>query len=370
MDKKMFKSIMLLITFTIFIAAAVMKIDYVIIGLKSIFRIMTPLFIGMAIAFILSKPYDFFFSLYNHWLSDKKMVKFQKPLAMLTVYILFIGIVNAIVAFIIPQFSDSVKLLLENIGDYSKNIELYATRISNYMKIEHIDINTINTTIEQLPEFVSTFFSGLLPKIFDFTTSFVRALVNILIGLILSVYILADKTKLKRQSSKIIRAYVEKRKADRIIHIASITSETFSRFVVGQFTEAFILGSLCFIGMLIFNFDYPVLISVMIGVTSLIPVVGAIIGLIPSLFILLMIDPMQAVWFLVFLIILQQIEGNLIYPKVVGESIGLPALWVLSAIIIGGGLFGILGMLLGVPAVSVMYQLLKKDVKAKLNNNN
>lgn len=366
MDKKVFRSILLLITYSILLAVLMIKIELVFVALKQLMRILTPLFIGIAIAFILSRPYNLFFVLFETKIKNEKLKKFAKPLAMVTVYFIFIGIINAIVAFIIPQFSDSVSLLTSNIGDYSKNIETYATRVTEYLKLDHINITTINTAIEKLPESVSNFATGLLPRIFDFTTGFVRALINIIVGLILSIYLLADKARLKRQISQIIKAYMEKKQAERILHIASITGETFSNFVAGQLTEAVILGTLCFIGMVIFKFDYPILISVMIGVTSLIPVVGAIIGLIPSLFILLMIEPMQALWFLIFLIILQQLEGNIIYPKVVGESIGLPALWVLLAIIIGGGLFGILGMLLGVPTASVLYQLLRKDVYTKI----
>lgn len=367
MDKKIFRSILLLITYSILLAVVMIKIELVFGGLKHLISILTPLLIGIAIAFVLNGPYNFIFTLYGKWIKKENLKKFAKPLALASVYFLFIGVINAIVAFIIPQFSDSVKLLYTNIGDYSKNIEAYAIRIGEYLNLDNINITTINTAIEKLPESVSTFATGLLPRIFNFTTGFVRALVNIIIGLILSIYLLADKARLKRQISQIIKAYLEKRRADRIIHIASITGHTFSGFVAGQLTEAVILGTLCFIGMLVFKFDYPILISVIIGITSLIPVVGAIIGLIPSLFILLMIDPMQALWFLLFLIVLQQLEGNIIYPKVVGESIGLPALWVLLAIIIGGGLFGILGMLLGVPTVSVLYQLLRKDVYTKLN---
>lgn len=369
MDKKVFKSIVLLITYSIILTAIIMKIELVLVILSNFMLILSPLFIGVAIAFILSKPYNFFFNLYSKLFKKGNVKKLSKPLAMVTVYVIFIGVINAIVAFIIPQFSDSVRMLYNNIGDYSSNIETYVIRVAEYLKLENINFSTINDTIQKLPESVSNFASGLLPRIFDFTTSFVRALVNIIIGLILSIYLLADKNRLKRQASQLLMAYLEKRRATKIIHIAEITGNTFSKFVAGQLTESVILGTLCFIGMIIFKFDYPILISVMIGVTSLIPVVGAIIGLIPSLFILLMIDPMQAVWFFVFLIILQQLEGNLIYPKVVGESIGLPALWVLLAIIIGGGLFGILGMLLGVPTVSVIYQLLKKDVYSKLNEN-
>lgn len=369
MNKKMIKSLLLLITYCVLLLVIIVKIDVVIGAIGKGIHMLTPIFIGIAIAFVLNRPYNFFLVQYSKVFKKKKLAKMPRPLALATVYILFIGIIAGILTFIIPQLSDSIKLLYVNMGDYSRNLEALALRIADYFQLSNIDLSSLDATIEKLPEVATGLVTGLMPRIFDFTTGFVTSTINIIIGFILSVYLIADKSRLKRQATHILHAYLPIKLATRITKVTRLSSETFTRFVSGQMTEAIILGVLCFIGMLIFGFEYPILISFIIGITSLIPVVGSIIGLIPSLFILLMIEPLHAVWFLVFILLLQQLEGNFIYPKVVGGSIGLPPLFVLLAIIVGGGLFGVLGMLLGVPTLSVFYQLIKEDVNTRLKEN-
>lgn len=366
MNKKTFKGIMLLITYFILLVAIVVKIDMVLNFFSKILFIFTPLFIGIAIAFILCRPYEFFFRNYNKLFNKGKLKKLSKPLAILTSYAIFLGIIIGIIIFIIPQLSDSIKLLYSNLGEFGNIIESFILRMNNYFKIDNLDLSRFDATIEKIPDFIGGFLSGLMPRIFDVSMSFVTMLINIILGLVLSVYLLADKGRLKRQFKDILRAYIPTRFEHKVLKVARVTNDIFTRFVYGQMTEALILGTLCFTGMLIFGFDYPILISIIIAVSSLIPVVGPIIGLLPALFILLMVDPMQSLWFLVFIIVLQQIEGDFIYPKVVGDSIGLPALWVLVAIVVGGGLFGVLGILLGVPILSVIYRLLKEDVNARI----
>lgn len=370
MNKKIMKSSMFLITYLIILLVAIVKIDIIIGLLTLMIKVLMPLFIGGAIAFVLNRPYKYFIEKYGHiFKNKKKLTKAIKPLALTTVYILFISIIFGVLAFVIPQVSESIQLLYGNMGEYGRNLEAFALKASDYLKLDTLDLSKLDETINKLPEVAGGLISGLMPRVFDFTSDLITIVINIVIGFVLSIYILADKVRLKRQFSSMLHVYFPIKFAQRTLEVTRLTSETFTKFVTGQFTEALILGTLCFIGMLIFGFDYSILISVIIGITSLIPIVGAIIGLVPALFILLMIEPAQAMWFFVFIIILQQLEGNLIYPKVVGESIGLPPLWVLLAITIGGGLFGVLGMLLGVPIASVVYQLLKIDVNNRLDTN-
>ena len=161
-----------------------------------------------------------------------------------------------------------------------------------------------------------------------------------------------------------------KRIAEEATEVVQLITQCFNNFVTGQLLEACILGLLCFIGMQLFGFEYAFLISLLVGVSSVIPVVGAFIGTVPAAFLLFFVEPMQAFWFLVFIVVLQQIEGNLIYPRVVGDSVGLPPLWVLMGIVIGGGLGGIVGMLLGVPLFTVLYKLLSQATRARLQKKN
>ncbi|PKM68558.1 MAG: AI-2E family transporter [Firmicutes bacterium HGW-Firmicutes-2] len=365
MDKKTIKSIMFLITYGILLVLIIVKIDLVILMLGKGLHMAIPILIGFSIAFILKRPYSYLIKVFEKHNKNKKLEKGVKPLALASVYLLFFGVVTLLLAFVIPQISDSIQLLYKNMDVYGRNLETFLMSAADYLKLDNLDTSRLDNALDQLPDLVTGVATGLMPKIFNFTTNFISTVVNIVIGFVISVYLLADKRHLKIQFHDAIKAYLPQEVGEKLLKVLRLSNETFTKFISGQLTEAVILGVLCFIGMLIFGFEYPILISVIIGITSLIPIVGSIIGLMPALFILLMIEPMQAVWFLVFIIVLQQIEGNLIYPRVVGGTIGLPPLWVLLGIIIGGGLFGVLGMLLGVPALSVIYQLLKEDIHAK-----
>ncbi|MGN1319588.1 MAG: AI-2E family transporter, partial [Acutalibacteraceae bacterium] len=175
---------------------------------------------------------------------------------------------------------------------------------------------------------------------------------------------------LTRQANKIVRALFKPDNAKKLIDFTAMTNDIFTKFVTGQLTEACIIGSLCFIGMLIFGMPYAGIISVLIGFTALIPIFGAFIGTGIGAFLILLENPLKAFWFVVFIIVLQQLEGNLIYPRVVGKSVGLPGIWVLTAVTIGGGLFGVLGMLFSVPVCSVLYVLFRKFVNKRVKDEN
>ena len=193
----------------------------------------------------------------------------------------------------------------------------------------------------------------------------VGSVVNFFIGLIFGIYILSGKEKLHSQVSRIMHAYMKERTVARIRYIYRTANETFSSFIIGQCTEAVILGTLCTIGMLLFRFPYAPMIGAFIGATALIPIVGAYLGAAVGAFMILTVDPLKALLFIIFIVVLQQLEGNLIYPRVVGSSIGLPGIWVLAAVTVGGGLGGIGGMLLGVPVAATAYKLIRNDVAGR-----
>lgn len=362
MDKKMFKSLVLLIIFTAVLVAIVVKIDTVLLGVSKGMSVLEPLILGATIAFVLNKPYKRLEILFNKLTKKSYLKKYSSNMGLTLTYVVFIGFVVGIVGFVIPQVSQSVQMLYENLGNYLGNLNILVANVSDYLKIQHLDLSNFASSLSELPSIISKGLTGMMPGIFNFTSNIVSSVVNIILGLILSIYILADKVRIKRQFLNVTEVYMPKQRRDSMLKVLKISHDTFSSFVVGQLTEALILGTLCFIGMMIFGFEYSLLISVLMGITSIIPVVGPLVGLIPSLFILVISSPTQALWFLVFILILQQFEGSFIYPKVVGGQIGLPGLWVLSTITIGGGLFGILGMLIGIPLVSVVYKLFKQDV--------
>ena len=200
---------------------------------------------------------------------------------------------------------------------------------------------------------------------FNVTASIVSVVVDIVLGVAFSLYVLAQKETLGRQFKKIIYALFNQQKADRLLDLTRLTDGVFTKFVTGQLTEAVIIGVLCFIGMLIFRMPYALVISVLVGFTALIPIFGALFGTAVGAFLILLESPVKAFWFVIFIIILQQLEGNLIYPRVVGKSVGLPGIWVLVAVTVGGSAMGIGGMLFAVPVATVLYVIFKEYIQKK-----
>ena len=226
------------------------------------------------------------------------------------------------------------------------------------------DISSISAEIEGLIKTVLGGVGGAVGSIMVAVSSAASVVVNVVIGLIFSLYVLLDKENLGMQLKALIKTYIPKA-ADKIFYVTKVVDESFHSFIVGQCIEAVVLGGLCVVGMLIFQFPYAVMIGVFIGFTALIPIAGAYIGAVVGVIMILTVSPLQAVQFLVFILILQQLEGNLIYPKVVGQSIGLPGIWVLTAVTIGGGVLGVGGMLLEVPLFAAGYRLLKEDMEKR-----
>jgi predicted PurR-regulated permease PerM len=223
------------------------------------------------------------------------------------------------------------------------------------------DFSSISTQVEQLIRTIIGGVGGAVDSIMTAVSSLFSVVVNLVIGLIFSLYVLLDKEGLGRRFKTLISTYFSK-SAKKIFYVVNVLDESFHSFIVGQCIEAVVLGSLCVVGMLIFKFPYAVMIGAFIGFTALIPIAGAYIGAAVGAIMILTVSPLQAVQFLVFVVVLQQLEGNLIYPKVVGESIGLPGIWVLTAITVGGGVLGVGGMLLAVPVFAAGYRLVKEDV--------
>ena len=328
--------------------------------------LLSPFFIGFVIAFVLNIPYKGIARFLQGRMRSPRGQKLVKPLAILGAYLFCGAVITAITSFIIPELVNSVGMLVGNIGTYISNLEQLVYTWADRFQNLTIDFAAFEKEIKNIINQAAAVVSNTMPQIFTFTAGIFQTMFNFLIGLILSVYMLSSKDKLKKQAKRLLYAFIPAKTADRVMAVSRLTAESFARFISGQLTEACILGGLCFIGMTLFRFPYAFLISILIGSTSIIPVVGAFIGAVPAAFLLLMVEPMQVLWFVIFLVILQQIEGNLIYPRVVGESIGLPAIWVMLAILVGGGLGGALGMLMGVPVMTVIYKLLTEESSLRL----
>lgn len=363
MNRDQLKNAVLLVSYVALLAAALFKLDLLIGALGQLLRLLTPVLLGGALAFVLKRPQAYI----ERTLCGRLRVrKGARALSLLLTYLLLLGALSVIVSVLVPQLYESVLLLQENIIAAVPRINRWALELQQRVDIWQLDLTPVYELLQKLPEKAGQLLLGAVPQIFSVTNSVVRSLTNVVLALVFSVYFLFTREQLARQSRDFVRAFFRRSTGDLLLHVAHVADATFTRFVGGQLTEACILGSLCTLGMALLRLEYALLIGVIIGITSLIPIVGAFLGGVPAVFILLMINPRHALVFLVFLLVLQQFEGNIIYPKVVGGSLGLPGLWILMAVTVGGGLMGVVGMLLAVPVTSVAYQLLGESIVRRL----
>lgn len=333
-----------------------------------VFDVLRPITIGLVIAFILYRPTCQIDKLFQR--VRKKFPRFPAgAIAVFCSYFLMLALLCVIIWIIVPQFITSIRDFGDNIMLYYNNVMkfLNSSRGEQILKfLEDNDINpamlrtklmSLTTYIPDAVGTLSTWASGLIGGVIDF-----------FIGLIFSVYVLAARNKLRSQGRQILRHFLPEKHYHRLSHYGRLTFSTFSNFISGQLSDAFILGVLIFCVMSIGGLEYPMMIAVIIGITNMIPYVGPWMGTIPCALILLMVNPGHAIAFVIIVIIAQQIDSNLIYPRVVGTSVGLPAIWVLFAITVGGGLFGVLGMIVGVPVMSIIYTVMREKTASGTPN--
>lgn len=369
MDKKTFRYILALVACSILIIYGVWNNQLIFNFFSKALLIIRPVIIGFAIAFILNSPYMSLRKLYIKFFKKRKTDKLPKFLAILSVYLLLFLIIAALSLVVIPEIWRSINKLTENIGGYIVNLKDVTTDFLNkYSQFIPADLNIMDKVLslfENIPDLVKTIFVGA----FGFTSGFISTLFDIIIGLMISLYFMIGKEKFLIQSKKVLFAVIKKERAEKTISLLTFISNSFQKYIAGQLLEACIMGVMCFVGMSIFGFhNYTFLISVLIGATNVIPIVGPFIGTIPSVFILLLVDPVQAILFVVFEVALQNFEANIVFPRVVGTQVGLPSFWVLISVLIGGGLFGLIGMVLAVPTMSIIYELTKRKVNERLLN--
>lgn len=365
--RKITKWLIGVVTACILIYLAIRHLDRIAMGISWLINIMFPLLLGVIMAFILNVPMRPIEKRLH--LKHKKA---KRPLAIFLSLLFVSGIFTGVAFLVIPEIVDAVRLvaqiILSGINQATfleENVNFSTFPLGEYL--EHIDwvqlkINLEDWTISQR--------DVLLKRAAGTVNSITAGFINFFIGLVFSIYTLANKEKLKIQIRRLIHAWLPEKTGISLIHIVSVCNVSFRNFIAGQAAEAVILGTLCTIGMLVLRLPYAPMVGALVGVTALIPIVGAYIGAIAGAFLILTVSPLKAFVFIIFLIILQQLEGNLIYPRVVGSRVNLPAMWVLAAVTVGGNLSGPVGMLLGVPAASAVYELLKeatakRELKAK-----
>lgn len=364
-----FKEYWGIVTYVVVLVYAIFNFSNLISCVKGIIGIISPFIVGIAIEFVLNLVMKIFEEKIFNFLSDKKYkkyLKFKRPLSVFFTFITVFLVILSLISFIIPQLIDSISKLTNAVPSYMKSFEIFISKYVTHTEILNTVWNNFLSAWKEVIQFTGQVLASSLTSVVNITVGFTSGLFNFILSIIFSIYMLLNKEDLQLGMKKVLYSFIRKSFADRVIRLGKISNEVFSSYIGGQFIEAIIIGVLCFIGMIILRMPYSLLISVLIAVTALIPIFGAFIGTIPSAFIILIIDPMKAIWFVIFIIVLQQVEGNLIYPKVVGGSIGLPPIWVMLAMIIGGNAFGFIGILLGIPIFSVVYKVFKEIVDKRL----
>ncbi len=331
--------------------------------------LMRPFLIGLILALVLNVPLDFFEKrvLAKHPAPGKE--KLRRSLAILLSVVLVLGIFIGVAVLVIPELVNAIVMFATAIIDFLDQMatlesSMDFSRLPFGEYLAQIDINWTELR-DNLEIWLSQLGSSIVNQAGNAVGSVASSLVDLGIGFVFSIYILANKEKLIRQISRLIRVWIPRRIGSWITHVVSVCGNTFQLFIAGQTTEAVILGTLCTIGMLILQIPYAPMIGALVGVTALIPYVGAFIAGLVGALLIFTVKPFKAVIFVIFLVVLQQVEGNMIYPKVVGAKVNLPAMWVLAAITIGGSLAGPLGMLLGVPTMSAFYSLLREATEKR-----
>lgn len=323
-------------------------------------------------AFVIAYFVNFFVVFFEKKIFNDKRVKNpknQRRFSMIAGYLLALVIVVLVIVIIVPQTINSLSTLVDNAPTYINNFLKYmsafvanhawAAGISDWASAKLIDMETM------FPDFVTEY---ILPYTVNITTAVTSVVINLFIAIVVSIYFISSKEKFFAQIKKVFYAHMKEEKVNRLIILTKESNNTFSNFISGKLLDSLIIGIITFIILSIFNFPYSLLISVIIGITNIIPFFGPIIGAVPSVLIIAIISPVRALWFILFILVLQQVDGNIIGPKIIGYSIGISAVWIIFSIVIGNKLIGVIGMLIGAPAFAVCYKLFKDWTESKLKN--
>lgn len=378
LNKKNIKKIRGLILFAAVVILVLMKFDLLCMAAAFVLGIVKPFLLGGMIAFVINLPMSFF---------ERKLFKSgeeakgpagrffkrcSRAFSMVLAYLAVLLAFALVVVTVVPQLVETVRELTNKIpvfwNELMKELEiLFASNPELLQQIDSLEMPQIDwkATINTIISFLQNGVGSMLNSTFTVASSIISTTVNFFISLIFSIYILTQKEKLGDQFDRMLMAYTNHRIYKGIRNVLTLLNRNFSNFITGQCMEAVILGLMFVVSMTLLGFDYAVMVGVLIAFTALIPIVGAFIGCFVGAFLMMVDDPVRAFWFVVLFIVLQQIEGNLIYPHVVGNSVGLPSIWVLAAVTIGGSLMGVFGMLIFIPVLSTVYMLLRDDVNRR-----
>ncbi|MBO5253857.1 MAG: AI-2E family transporter, partial [Clostridia bacterium] len=364
------KPALIVVTFTVLLAYALFHFDQLRAIGGTLYDAVSPFITGMFIAYILNVFMNLFENVVFGKLTrgdSKFWASIKRPLCIILAFAVVILLILAVTLYIVPEIIQSLDLIIEaakvNIPIYAKNITEWVNWVSR-----ELNLDIVSEAATFLKEFdwtglltgATEFTSNFLNSILSATMSFASGLFTVILSIIFAVYFLGGKESLLLSMKRLAYSFLPKKAIATAADIAVTANQVFSSFVRGQLTECVIIGCLCFIGMSLIGFDYALLISCIIAMTALVPILGAYIGCVIGAFLLLLVNPMDSLIFVIFIVVLQQLEGNIIYPKVVGSTIGLPGVWVMAAVTICSNLFGIMGVLLGTPLAAVLYTILRR----------
>lgn len=370
MKDKTRKDIIIIISYIALVIFALVNFSKIFVFLGKVISIFSPFLLGIILAFVLNVLNNFIEKkIFGKIKPSKIWNKIKRPLCITLSLILVFLTIFFVMNLLIPQLKNSASLFTDTLPAYKEDI----IGILNKFDVDESTVNKVGEYLDNFGKVITDYIKGNSKDVITVTTEVATSVVNIIskgiITLVFAIYMIAQKETLSRQINKVMKAYLKPKTINKINTVGTLANKTFSNFVTGQCLEALIFGSLVFVGMLIFRFPYASTIGVLLGFTALIPIFGAFIGTAIGFILIMMVSPVKAILFVVFIIVLQQIEGNLIYPRVVGKSIGLPGMWVLLSVTVGGSIGGIHGMLIATPLCSLLYALFTKMVNDRLKSN-
>ena len=356
-----FKEVLILVGLIILMLFILMNYSWLWETLMTLLGVVKPFIYGVCIAFIFNIPMQFFM----RKLPPRKDGKKPKLLASMITLLCFILVITLIIWIIVPRIVDNIIMLLNNFDNYRAEVENFIEVLFANIGLEESAIDSLVNSLSDLSNQFIGVLQSLVPAMFNIVTTIASSITNVIFSILIAMYLVISKEVLIRQGDRIGKVLLNEKRYHVFKELMHLISDTFASFISGQGIEAVIIGVLCYIGCKILGIEYASIVSVIIGVTNMIPIFGAIIGTAFSALFIAFVNPIQGLVFLVFGICLQQFESNLIYPHVVGSSIGLPALWVLFAVTVGGGLFGVAGMIFGLPTFSVIYEVFRRYIIKK-----
>ncbi len=335
--------------------------------LGALFRAALPLFFGGLLAYLVNILMTFYEKQYFPKKKSTFVVKSRRPVCLIGAFLTLVAVLVLIISLIVPQLYTCVQLLFAAVPGAIQRLLGWAAKLNLFSEETFAILESFDwqSRIGEIAKMLTTGVGDVMGVVMKVITSVISGTVTIFLSIIFSVYLLSAKDKIGRQTKSVGKRYLPEKAYERVLYVCRVFDEAFHSYIVGQCTEAVILGALCTVFMLIFGLPYATMIGALIAFTSFIPVAGAYIGAGLGALLILAVSPFEALMFLILIIVLQQLEGNLIYPRVVGASVGLPAIWVLAAVTVGGGILGILGMLLGVPLAAAAYRILREDIHGK-----